>query len=116
MDAVELPEGFPPALPKAETVQLKFIRGVLGLHGNGSGVSNEVLRAEVGAEPITSRWAKLKMGFWRRIFTAPPDRLLRVVAQGTDTAGRGTVQTRRYGVDEDGQRRLRTVWYGPVLD
>jgi hypothetical protein len=65
---------------RAETVQLKFIRGVLGLHGNGSGVSNEVLRAEVGAEPITSRWAKLKLGFWRRIFTAPPERLLRVVA------------------------------------
>ena len=65
---------------EAETVQLKFIRGVLGLHENGSGASSEALRAEVGAEPIASRWAKLKLGYWRRIFMAQPDRLLRVVA------------------------------------
>ena len=64
----------------AEMVQLKFIRGVMGLHANGSGVANEVLRAEVGAESIASRWAKLQLGFWRRIFVAPIDRLLRVVA------------------------------------
>ena len=64
----------------AEAVQTRFIRGTLGLHANGSGVSNEMLRAEVGCERIQDRWTKLKLGYWRRVFSAPPTRLLRVVA------------------------------------
>jgi hypothetical protein len=66
---------------KAEAVQLKFVRGVVGLHKNGSGVANEVLRAEVGCERLRDRWAKLRLGYWRRVFTAPRGRLLRDVAE-----------------------------------
>ena len=62
---------------KAEAVQLKFLRGTLGLHKNGSGVSNEVLRAEAGCERLGDRWTKLRMGYWRRVFAAPRGRLLR---------------------------------------
>ena len=37
---------------EAESVQLRFIRGVIGLHDSdkGSGVSDEITRAEVGCE------------------------------------------------------------------
>ncbi len=66
---------------QAERVQTTFLRGTLGLHVNGSGVSDDALRAEVGAEPLLSRWDKLKLGFWWRIFSSPPGRLLRVVAE-----------------------------------
>ena len=66
---------------KAESVQCTFLRGTLGLHANGSGVADDALRAEAGCELLKDRWAKLKMGFWRRIFAAKPDRLLRVVAE-----------------------------------
>ena len=32
-------------IEEAETVQMTFLRGTLGLHANGSGVANEVVRA-----------------------------------------------------------------------
>ena len=71
----------PEALCKeAESVQCTFLRGTLGLHSNGSGVADDVLRAEAGCEPLEDRWAKLKLGYWRRLFVAKPDRLLRRVA------------------------------------
>ena len=62
---------------KAERVQLKFLRGTLGLHKNSSGVSNEVLLAEAGCERLSARWSKLRLGYWRRVFAAPRGRLLR---------------------------------------
>ena len=65
----------------AEQVQMVFLRGVLGLHANGSGVSDAVIRAEVGCEPLADRWAKLKLGYWRRIFNAEGGRLLRHVGE-----------------------------------
>jgi hypothetical protein len=65
---------------EAESVQCTFLRGTLGLHANGSGVADDALRAETGCERLEDRWAKLKMGYWRRLFSAKPDRLLRVVA------------------------------------
>ena len=67
----------------AEHVQTKFLRGtlVLGLHGNGSGVSNHVVRAETGCERLRDRWAKLQLGYWRRVFVAPSHRLLRQVIE-----------------------------------
>jgi hypothetical protein len=37
-------------------------------------------RCEPRAERLEDRWAKLKMGYWRRLFSAKPERLLRVVA------------------------------------
>jgi hypothetical protein len=48
---------------KAEAVQLKFLRGTLGLH--------EVLRAEADCERLCDRWMKL------RVFAAPQGKLLR---------------------------------------
>ena len=75
---------------QAERVPTTFLRGTLGLHANGSGVSDDALRAEVGAEPLLSRWDKLKLGFWWRIFSSHPGRLLRVVraeAQGARGLG-----------------------------
>jgi hypothetical protein len=66
---------------EAEKVQMKFVRGTMGLHYNGSGVSDEALRAETGVERLKDRWAKLRLGHWRRIFDAPPRRLLRVVSE-----------------------------------
>ena len=68
------------AMNAAEGVQMSFLRGTLGLHSKGSGVPDEVVRAETGTEPLRSRWSKLQLGYWRRVFTAPPARLLRVVA------------------------------------
>ena len=61
---------------EAEKVQMRFLRGTLGLHENGSGVPDDVVRAEVGVEPLCDRWAKLRMGCWRRLFEAEPGRLL----------------------------------------
>ena len=66
---------------EAEAVQMTFLRGTLGLHSNGSGVANEVVRAEMGCERLQDRWAKLKLGYWKRLFSAPAGRLLRVVAE-----------------------------------
>ena len=62
---------------KAESVQMKFLRVAVGLHKKGSGVADEVLRAEVGCERLEDRWAKLRLGYWRRIYAAPRSRLLR---------------------------------------
>ena len=64
---------------RAEFVQTTFLRGTLGLHHNGSGVSNCVVRAETGCERLRDRWAKLQLGYWRRIFLAPQQRLLRII-------------------------------------
>ena len=66
---------------EVESVQTTFLRGVLGLHANGSGVADDTLRAEAGCERIQDRWTKLTLGYWRRIFSAPDGRLLRVVAE-----------------------------------
>jgi hypothetical protein len=68
-------------IQEAEQVQMIFLRGILGLHANGSGVADDTIRAETGSERLQDRWAKLKMGFWRKIFTAEEGRLLRTVAE-----------------------------------
>jgi hypothetical protein len=65
---------------EAERVQMTFLRGTLGLHENGSGVADDVIRAEAGCERLRARWDKLQLGYWRRIFIAPTHRLLRRVA------------------------------------
>ena len=75
-------------------MQLKFLRGTLGLHKNGSGVANEVLRAEAGCERLCDRWTKLRLGYWRRVFAAPRGRLLRDLLnfrrrEWTASAGKG---------------------------
>jgi hypothetical protein len=68
------------AMEAAERVQMSFLRGTLGLHANGSGVSDEAVRAETGSEPLASRWDKLQLGYWRRVFDAPRNRILRRLA------------------------------------
>ena len=80
--ASELWSGQVPAvlMQEAETVQCTFLRGTLGLHANGSGVADDMVRAETGCERLEDRWLKLRLGYWRRLFAAKPDRLLRVVA------------------------------------
>ena len=104
----------------AETVQCTFLRGTLGLHSNGSGVSDDALRAEVGCERLEDRWAKLKLGYWRRIFDAKPDRLLRVVATfrhrehvrsgGNGFGSRGWMPTAKLALDNAG---LTPYWKDP---
>ena len=59
-----------------EKIQTDFCRSVLGLHGVQR-VSNDFLRAELGMERLQSRWAKLRMGYWRRLQVASPERLLK---------------------------------------
>ena len=77
------------AMEAAEQIQMSFTRAVVGLHGNGSGVSNEVLRAETGTEPLAARWDKLQLGYWKRTFGTDPNRLLRIIAVDRLRARRG---------------------------
>jgi hypothetical protein len=65
---------------QVERVQTTFLRGTLGLHKNGSGVADDAIRAETGAERLADRRAKLQIGYWRRLFKADPDRLVHKVA------------------------------------
>ena len=105
---------------KAEAVQMKFLRGTLGLHKNGSGVTNEVLRAEAGCERLCDRWAKLRLGYWRRVFAAPRGRLLRDLidfrkrewdaSAGKSWGSRGWVGTVKASLDLHG---LGKFWVNP---
>ena len=105
---------------EAEKVQMRFLRGTLGLHGNGSGVADDVVRAEAGVEPLRDRWAKLRLGYWRRLFAAQPQRLLYRVAafrrrERVLSGGRGLGSM---GWMASAERTLRShgmvsVWYIP---
>jgi hypothetical protein len=64
---------------KAEKVQTNFARVMLGLVGCQS-ISNDALRAEIGMEKLTSRWVKLRLGYWRRINVATEERTLVAIA------------------------------------
>ena len=64
---------------RAEAVQTNFLRTTLGLVGCQS-ISNDVLRAEMGMEKLSSRWEKLRLGYWRRLQVAPDNRTLACVA------------------------------------
>ena len=57
-----------------EKIQTDFGRSILGLNGIKR-VSNDFVRAELGMERLQSRWAKLRLGYWRRVQIASPDRL-----------------------------------------
>jgi hypothetical protein len=106
---------------EAETIQMTFLRGTLGLHANGSGVSNEVIRAETGCERIQDRWTKLKLGYWKRVFEATPQRLLRMTAtyrhqdrvssSGTGRGTRGWMKTVEKTLKELG---LGAYWDDPT--
>jgi hypothetical protein len=70
---------------EAERIQTSFIRTILGIQRKGGGSTDDSIRAEVGAEKLEHRWAKLKLGYWKRVFApdanTPSDRLLHVVAK-----------------------------------
>ena len=70
----------PPDLAaKAEAVQTNFARTILGLQGQRA-LTHTFMRAELGLEKLASRWEKLRLGYWRRIQAAKPDRALAIVA------------------------------------
>ena len=58
---------------RAEAVQTSFAKVILGLVGCQS-IPHDLLRAELGMERLESRWEKLRLGYWRRIHVANPDR------------------------------------------
>jgi hypothetical protein len=62
----------------AERVQTNFARSILGLVGCQS-IPNDIIRAEMGMEKLSSRWEKLRLGYWRRINVASPERTLTAV-------------------------------------
>lgn len=65
---------------RAEAVQIDFARIILGLNGCQS-IPDDFIRAELGMEKLTSRWEKLRLGYWRRLHvTAPRTTLYAVVA------------------------------------
>ena len=64
---------------RAEMVQTNFARSMLGLIGCQS-ISNDALRAEMGMEKLSSRWTKLRLGYWRRLQVADDERTLVAVA------------------------------------
>ena len=64
---------------EVEQVQSRYLRAVSGVHKKGMGISNDFLRAEHGVECLSARRAKLKVGFWRRLQTVDPQRVLHAV-------------------------------------
>jgi hypothetical protein len=83
---------------EAERVQMIFLRGTLGLHDNGNRVANDMIRAKAGCELLRTRWDKLQLGYWRRLFVAEPSRLLRRVAafRWAESRGDSTYGTRSW--------------------
>ena len=65
---------------RAENVQTNFARAMLGLVGCQS-ISNDAIRAEMGMEKLSSRWEKLRLGYWRRLNVASGERTLVAVAK-----------------------------------
>jgi len=68
-----------PTVARAEAVQTNFARSMLGLVGCQS-ISNDALRAEMGMEKLTSRWVKLRLGYWRRLHVASGERTLAAIS------------------------------------
>ena len=62
---------------EAEAIQTSFARNILRLP---PGSPNLFVRSELGLERLSTRWSKLRMGYWRKIWSAPPSRALRYVA------------------------------------
>ena len=56
-------------IDRAEKIQTNYAKSILGLVGCQS-VPHDFLRAELGMEKLTSRWEKLRLGYWRRLHMA----------------------------------------------
>jgi hypothetical protein len=63
---------------RAEAVQIDFARIILGLNGCQS-IPDDFIRAELGMEKLTSRWKKLRLGYWRRLLVTAPRTTLHAV-------------------------------------
>jgi hypothetical protein len=94
---------------EAERVQMIFLRGTLGLHDNGSGIADDIIRAEAGCELLRTRWDKLQLGYWRRLFVAEPTRLLRRVAAFRWAESRGNSTYGTCSWMRTSERTLRAV-------
>ena len=102
-----------------ERTQMTFLRGTLGLHSNGSGVADEVVRAELGCERLCDRRLKLKLGYWRRLFVARPNRLLRKIAtfrwaERTSAGGYGTRGWMATAESAFTRTALQQFWHAPA--
>ena len=64
-------------IDEAEAIQTSFARAILRLP---PGSPNVFVRAELGLERLTSRWRKLRLGYWRKLWVAHPSRALSYVA------------------------------------
>ncbi len=51
---------------KAEKFQTAFSCSIFDIVGCQS-VPNDVIRAEMGMKKLSSRWEKLRLGYWRRL-------------------------------------------------
>lgn len=65
-----------------EAVQNEFARRILDIPSI-SHAHTDALRAELGIEPLTARWTKLRLLYWYRIINLPPQRFLRSYAMAT---------------------------------
>ena len=65
-------------LQQIERVQAYFARAILGLPPSAPAL---FALAELGLERIQSRWAKLRLGYWRRVRIAPSSRLLSAITR-----------------------------------
>ena len=63
---------------RAEAVQIDFARIILGVHGCQS-IPDDFIRVELGIEKLTSRWEKLRLGYWRRLHVTAPNTTLHAV-------------------------------------
>ena len=63
---------------RAEAIQTNYAKSILGLVGCQS-IPNDFLRAELGMEKLTSRWEKLRLGYWRRLHVVDPNTTLHAI-------------------------------------
>ena len=102
---------------EAEKIQTDFARSILGI-GKRT-VPNDFIRSEMGLETLHSRWEKLRLGYWRRIQVADPNRALHRVAAlrrrhviaGGDLGSNSWMKGTR---DMLQKRNLARHWYNPT--
>jgi hypothetical protein len=103
----------------AEAIQTNFAREVLGLTECQS-IPNDLIRAELGMEKLTSRWEKLRLGYWRRLHEAVFATTLRSVV----TLRRWQVDMAPRAFDNGWMRKTKTLltdgglidnWHDPKM-
>jgi hypothetical protein len=85
-------------LRRVEKVQSDFAKSVLDLRPSRSAPSAFAL-SELGMGTMSARWAKLRLGFWRRVQVADSNRLLvRVVRARAAALGENNYVTDTYAI------------------